>query len=62
MHLYIIHDIHYCYRVVIRANNSDEAIEKLHKWLEETKQRGEFFTSNNVKWVVELCDNDVVIE
>ena len=62
MRLYLVHDKDYCYRVVIKANNSEEAIEKLHKWFEETKQNGEFFSSNNVKWIADLCDNDKVLE
>ena len=62
MRLYLVHDKEYCYRVVINANNSNDAIEKLHKWFEDTKQNREFFNSKNVKWITDLCDNDVVIE
>ena len=62
MKLYLVHDEEYCYRVVINANNRNEAIEKTYKWFEDTKQNGEFFNSNNVKWIADLCDNDVVIE
>lgn len=55
MRLYLVHDEEYCYRIVIKANSSNEAIEKFHKWFEN-------FNSNNVKWIADLCDNDVVIE
>ena len=62
MRLYLVHDEEYCYRVIIKASNNNDAIEKLHKWFEETKRNGEFFNSNNVTWIADLCDNDVVIE
>ena len=62
MRLYLVHDKEYCYRVVINANNSNDAIEKLHKWFEDTKQNGEFFNSKNVKWITDLCDNYLVIK
>lgn len=62
MRLYLVHDEDYCYRVVIQANQNEDAIEKLHKWFKDTKQDSEFFTSKNVKWIADLCDNDVVIE
>ena len=62
MRLYLVHDKEYAYMVVIKASRSNDAIEKLHKWFEKAKQHGEFFNSNNVKWIADLCDNDVVIE
>lgn len=62
MRLYIVHDSDYCYRVVIKASNSGEAIYKLRKWLEETEQTGEFFNSDHVKWFADICDNDTIIE
>lgn len=62
MRLYLVHDEDYSYRVIISASNADEAIEKLHKWIEETKQNGELWKSIGVKWYADLCDNDKVIE
>ena len=62
MRLYLVHDENYCYRVVVQANDEKEAIKKLHKWFEETKQNGEFFISNKVKWIADLCDNDKILE
>lgn len=62
MRLYLVHDEEYCYRVVIKASSNNDAIEKLHKWFKESKKNGEFFNSKNVKWIAELCDNDVVVE
>lgn len=60
--LYLVHDEDYNYRVVIRATNSEEAVAKLHRWLAETNQNGELWSSKNVKWYADLCDNDKVIE
>lgn len=62
MKLYLVHDVDYTWRVVIQANDGDEAIEKLHKWFDDTKQNGKLFTSRNVKWIYDLCDNDIVIK
>lgn len=61
MHLYVVHDEYYNYRVVVYANNEEEAIEKLHKWVEETKQNGKFWHSKDVQWYADLCNNDVVL-
>lgn len=62
MGLYLVHDEDYSYRVVISASSADEAIAKLHKWLERTNQNSELWSSHGVKWYVDLCDNDKVIE
>lgn len=62
MKLYLVHDEDFNYRVVVYANNTEEAIDKLHKWMEETKQNGELWKSKNTKWYADLCDNDVVIK
>lgn len=61
MNLYLVHDEDYNYRVVVRANNSEEAIKRVLKWIEETGQNGELWNSNNIKWSADLCDNDTVI-
>ena len=62
MNLYVVHDEDYNYRIVISASDSDEAITKLHNWIAETKQNGDFWRSTNVKWYADLCDNDKVIQ
>ena len=59
--LYFVHDADYSYRVVVRAKDGDEAISKLKAWMQETKQNGELWSSANVKWYADLCDNDKII-
>jgi len=58
--LYLLHDEDYSYKVVVSAQNANEALEKLNTFLQETKQTGELCRA--VKWIVDLCDNDKVIE
>ena len=58
--LYLLHDEDYSYKVVVSAQNANEALEKLNTFLQETKQAGELL--RNVRWIVDLCDNDTVIE
>lgn len=58
--LYLVHDEDYSYKIVVSAQNTNEALEKLTTFLQETKQAGELW--HNVKWIVDLCDNDKVIE
>lgn len=58
--LYLLHDEDYGYKVVVSAQNANEALEKLNTFLQETKQTGELW--RDVKWIVDLCDNDKVIE
>ena len=60
--LYIVHDEDYCWQAVIRAKNYEEAINKLHKWMDENNHNnGEVWNSRNVKWYMDLCDNNEVI-
>lgn len=58
--LYLLHDEDYSYKVVVSAQNANEALEKLNTFLQETKQTCELW--RDVKWIVDLCDNDKVIE
>ena len=58
--LYLVHDEDYSYKIVVSAQNANEALEKLTTFLNETKQVGELW--RDVKWIVVLCDNDKVIE
>ena len=58
--LYLVHDEDYSYKIVVSAQNVNEALEKVDTFLQETKQSGELW--RNVKWIVDLCDNDTVIE
>lgn len=58
--LYLVHDEDYSYKIVVSAQNVNEALEKVDAFLQETKQAGELW--RNVKWIVDLCDNDTVIE
>lgn len=61
--LYIVHDEDYCWQAVIRAKNYEEAINKLHKWMDENNHNnGEVWNSRNVKWYMDLCDNNEVIK
>lgn len=62
MKLYLVHDEYDNYKVIVYATNGEDAIEKMHKWMVETKQNGEFFNSKNVKWIADLCDNNKVLE
>lgn len=63
MKLYLIHDDDYCWRLVVYANNRTEAMDKLHKWMDENNQNnGEVWNSRNVKWYMDLCDNNEVIK
>lgn len=62
MRLYVVHDEDYSYKIVVSAMDYKEAIEKTHKWLEETKQNSNLWNSKNIKWIAELCDNDIVVE
>lgn len=62
MKLYLVYDADYSYKIIVRAMDCDEAIIKVYKWLEETKQNGDLWNNKNIKWIAELCDNDVVIE
>lgn len=62
VNLYLVHDNNYNYRIVIRAKDADEAINKLHNYMKETKQNGEFWSSNNIIWYADLCDNEKVID
>lgn len=58
--LYLVHDEDYSYKIVVSVQNVNEALEKVDAFLQETKQAGELW--RNVKWIVDLCDNDTVIE
>ena len=62
MRLYLVHDEDDNYKIVISALNADEALAKLQRFLEETKQKGEGWITHNAKWSADLCDNDKVIE
>ena len=63
MKLYLIHDDDYCWRLVVCANNRTEAMDKLHKWMDENNQNnGEVWNSRNAKWYMDLCDNNEVIK
>lgn len=62
MKLYLVHDDNYCYKVVVKAETSDEAISKVKVFLQRTNQASEFFKSNHVKWIADLCDNDTILE
>ena len=58
--LYLVHDEDYSYKIVVSAQNVNEALEKVDTFLQETKQAGELW--RNVRWIVDLCDNDTFIE
>lgn len=60
--LYLVHDKDYSYRIVVCAENAEQAIEKVLKWLKETKQCEEFWISNRINWIADLCDNDKILE
>lgn len=62
MKLYLVHDDEFYYKIVINAENQEDAINKLHNWMDVTNQNGEFWNSKNVKWIVDICDNNKVIE
>ena len=58
--LYLVHDKDYNYKVVVSANSATNAIEKLQKFIKETKQTGELWIK--IEWIADLCDNDKVLE
>lgn len=52
--LYLCHDKDYNYRVVVSAIDANEAIEKLKKYIKETKQFGEMWYEP--EWIADLSD------
>lgn len=58
--LYLLHDEDYSYKVVVSAQNANEALEKLDAFFKDTKQVGELW--RDLIWIADLCDNDRVIE
>lgn len=62
MNLYLVHDKDFNYKIVVYAFNAGQAVEKVLNWLKETKQTGEFWISDHIKWIADLCDNDKVLE
>lgn len=58
--LYLLHDEDYSYKIVVSAQNANEALEKLDVFLKDTRQVGELW--HDLTWIVDLCDNDRVIE
>ena len=58
--LYLVHDEDYSYKIVVSAQNAKDALKKLNTFLKETKQAGDLW--RDLKWVVDLCDNDKVLE
>ena len=58
--LYLLHDEDYNYKIIVSAQNANEALKKLNIFLKETKQVGDLCC--NTKWIVDLCDNDKIIE
>lgn len=58
--LYLLHDEDYSYKIVVSAQNANEALEKLDVFLKDTRQVGELW--RDLTWIVDLCDNDRVIE
>lgn len=59
--LWLIHDKDYSYRVIVKADSVTEALSKMHKWSETTKQNGEYWNSANVRWYADICDNEDVL-
>lgn len=62
MKLYLVEDIDYCWRFIVQANNGDEAIEKLHKWCDDTNRNNENFSSRKINWLVDIFDYDKIIK
>lgn len=58
--LYLLHDEDYSYKIVVSATSASEAKQKMEDFIKETKQVGDLFLK--IKWIVDLCDNDRVIE
>lgn len=58
--LYLLHDEDYSYKIVVSAQNANEALEKLDVFFKDTRQVGELW--RDLTWIVDLCDNDRVIE
>ena len=50
--LYLVHDEDYSYKVVVSAISANEAIEKVIRFIKETKQTGEFWIET--KWIAKL--------
>lgn len=62
MKLYLIEDVDYCWRYVVQANNSNEAMEKFHKWCDDTGLNNDSFSSRKIEWTVDIFDYDYVIK
>lgn len=62
MKLYIVHDKEYSHTFAVYASSAEESIQKLHSWMEDTKQNTEIWNSHNVQWIADLCDVNKVIE
>lgn len=58
-HLYYAHTEFDDYRIVVKANNEDEAENLVKEWFFDNISS---FDNSDVKWIIELCDNDEPLE
>ena len=60
--LYIVYNEDYCWKIVVRAKNYKEAMNKFHKWMDKNNSNNDIvWNSRNEEWYTELCDNNKVI-
>lgn len=50
--LYLLHDEDYSYKIVVSAQNANEALEKLDVFFKDTRQVGELW--RDLTWIVDL--------
>lgn len=62
MRLFLVEDVGYCERYIVKAKNGDEAIEKLHKWFDSTGRNSETFSSRDKNWLADIFDSDEIID